>query len=283
MRRKIKVRKKKRWMKELLKKKKSKFMHKNLLQELLLSAPADYENYLCMNKETFMNLLGMTTPLIQKMDTKLRDSISACERFSSTLRFLATGQTFQELMFTTAISPPSLGGIVMDTCSAICTVLKEYINILKTTNEWLEVARAFERTWQFPHCIGAIDGKHVQMKKPIGSGSYYFNYKHTFSIVLMAVVNTHCEFMMADVGANGRVADGVFANTKFGKKTKKKKLRNEMQEHLDVEDENDKKVNEENERKISIELNKLPPKILRVLCARHGTKEITELLAQSSL
>ena len=123
-----KSKKRKMWMKELFKKR-SKFTHENLLQELLLSAPADYENYLRMDRENFMDLLEMTTPLIQKMDTKLRDSISASERLSSTLRFLATGQTFEELKFTTAISPQSLSGIIMETCSAICTVLKEYIKV----------------------------------------------------------------------------------------------------------------------------------------------------------
>ncbi|XP_068210013.1 uncharacterized protein [Palaemon carinicauda] len=41
----------------------------------------------------------------------------------------------------------------------------------------------------------------------------------------MAVVNAHYAFMMVDVGANGRVSDGgVFANTKFGKNMKEKKL-----------------------------------------------------------
>ena len=123
-----KSKKRKLWMKELFKKR-SKFTHENLLKELLLSAPADYENYLRMDREIFMDLLEMTTPLIQKMDTKLRDSISASERLSSTLRFLATGQTFEELKFTTAISPQSLNGIIMETCSAICTVLKEYIKV----------------------------------------------------------------------------------------------------------------------------------------------------------
>ena len=100
------------------------------------------------------------------------------------------------------------------------------LQIPKTEDEWLQVAEAFERTWQFPHCIGAIDGKHVEIKKPIGSGSYYYNYKHTFSIVLMAVVNANYEFLMVDVGANGRVSDGgVFGNTTFGKKLKEKSLR----------------------------------------------------------
>lgn len=67
----------------------------------------------------------------------------------------------------------------------------------------------------------------MQIKKPCGSGSYYYNYKHTFSTVLMAVVNASCEFIMVDAGANGRVSDGgVSGNTKFGKRLKDKQLNN---------------------------------------------------------
>ncbi|XP_066963309.1 uncharacterized protein [Macrobrachium rosenbergii] len=142
---------------------------KNLLQELLVSAPSDYNKYLRMDRESFMGLLEKTMPLIVKMDTKLRECISPSERLSSTIRFLALGQTFQELMFTTAISPQSLGRIIIETCSSVITKLNK---IPKRENEWLEVATGFERTWQFPHCIGPIDGKHVKIKKPIGSGSY---------------------------------------------------------------------------------------------------------------
>ena len=59
-----KSKKRKMWMKELFKKR-SKFTQENLLQELLLSAPADYENYLRMDRESFMDLLEKTTPLIE--------------------------------------------------------------------------------------------------------------------------------------------------------------------------------------------------------------------------
>jgi hypothetical protein len=51
------------------------------------------------------------------------------------------------------------------------------------------IARRFEERWQFPHRIGALDGKHIMIKKPANSGSSFFNYKQTFSVVLMATVD----------------------------------------------------------------------------------------------
>lgn len=93
-----------------------------------------------------------------------------------------------------------------------------FLQIPRTSEEWIEVSEAFARTWNFPHCLGALDGKHVAIKKPPSSGSFYFNYKKFFSIVLMALVGPDYEFLMVDVGVNGRVSDGgVIAVTEFGR------------------------------------------------------------------
>ncbi|XP_074042702.1 uncharacterized protein [Leptinotarsa decemlineata] len=83
--------------------------------------------------------------------------------------------------------------------------------------EWKQIAQDFYDQRNFLNCLGAIDGKHVAIKKPHNSGSLYYKYKKFFSIVMMAVTNANYEFMMVDIGVNGRISDGgVISYMKFG-------------------------------------------------------------------
>ncbi|XP_041354370.1 protein ALP1-like [Gigantopelta aegis] len=92
-----------------------------------------------------------------------------------------------------------------------------FLKIPQTAQEWRVVAMDFRQKWDFPHCVRAIDGKHIVMKSPINSGSLYYNYKGTLSIVLMALVDASNIFLCADIRAYGRQSDaGVFANTELG-------------------------------------------------------------------
>lgn len=77
-----------------------------------------------------------------------------------------------------------------------------------TSAEWKEIAKLFDKMWNFPHCLGAIDGKHIDIIPPPDSSSYYYNYKGRHSMVLMAIVDARYRFILADFGTNGRVSDG---------------------------------------------------------------------------
>ena len=83
-----------------------------------------------------------------------------------------------------------------------------YLKVPSSAEEWLEIAEKFSERWQFPNCLGAIDGKHIVMQPPPEAGSYFYNYKHTHSIVLLAVAGPDYECIYADVGTNCRVSDG---------------------------------------------------------------------------
>ncbi|GFX05792.1 putative nuclease HARBI1 [Trichonephila clavipes] len=65
------------------------------------------------------------------------------------------------------------------------------------------------------YAVGAIDGKHVLIKRPPGSGSVYY------SIILFAMVDADYCFTYVDVGGNGRANDSaVFRNSSLQWKIK---------------------------------------------------------------
>ncbi|XP_070550575.1 uncharacterized protein [Ptychodera flava] len=204
-----KNRKRRLWCKPWLLRRQQQGWYQNLIQELRDEDPKCYRNFLRVNHSGFMDLLSLIEGKIAKMDTTMRPAVSPGERLAVTLRYLATGQSYQCLQYGFRISVSTIRQIIPETCEAIYQALKEdYLTTSNTTEDWLNVAREFEQRWNFPHCIGALDGKHVVIRQPSNSGSTYYNYKHTFSIVLMALVDANYKFSYVDVGCQGRISDG---------------------------------------------------------------------------
>ena len=149
----------------------------------------------------------------------MRDPIFPGDRLAVTLRYLVTGDAQCTGAASYRISPSAVSGIITETCDAIWTSLKRmhYLDCPSNVSEWKSVAQEFESKLNFPHAVGALDGKHVVMQAPHNSGSAYFNYKKKHSIVLLAVCNAKYEFTMVDIGDSGRQSDGsVYNNSHLG-------------------------------------------------------------------
>ena len=92
-------------------------------------------------------------------------------------------------------------------------------------NDWIRTADEFYERTNFPNCIGAVDGKHIRIRKPNESGSQFFSYKNFSSTVLVAVADADCCFISVEVGAYGSSSDSnVFKNSICGKLLESNKL-----------------------------------------------------------
>lgn len=110
--------------------------------------------------------------------------------------YLASGCSFMDLHYTYRVGVSTINSIIVEVTNVIWNNLhQEFMKLPDTKYEWKQIADAFNTKANFPHCIGAVDGKHIRLKKPNQSGSMYINYKNFFSIVLLAVVDSNYRFI----------------------------------------------------------------------------------------
>ena len=132
----------------------------------------------------------------------------------------ATFYHFQvSLSFNFRMGRSTVCKIIKDTCEVISRVVtKEYVKVPSCALDSERISKEFENKWNFPNCVGmyilyihnynyafevmivtslqgAIDGKHIIVQAPINSGSLYFNYKGTHSLVLLAVCDAHYRYV----------------------------------------------------------------------------------------
>ena len=109
------------------------------------------------------------------------------------------------------------------------TILKEFQqeNLMCPTDpeDWKKIEERFRNRWNVPHAVGALNGKHIAIKKPKKSGSEYFNYKDYFSLVLLALVDAEYKFLWVNVGASGSSSDAqIFNRSKLKRRIEKWKV-----------------------------------------------------------
>jgi hypothetical protein len=129
-----------------------------LVQDLRLYDEEYFFRYFRMSVIQYGELLAMVAPIIQKSSQK-RECIRPNERLCVTMRYLATGDAQTTIAMNYRISPSSVGRIIYKTCQALWQVLSpKYLQCPKNETDWKRIANEFNLIWNFPHCIGALDG-----------------------------------------------------------------------------------------------------------------------------
>ena len=183
-------------------------LHEHLLKELNREDKKTFRNYVRVPHDLFEEMVERLSPMLKKKHTTMRDPLPVALKLAVTLRFLASGCKYTDLHFAFRVSVSAISRFVPPVCDAIIRVYKaEAIKLPTTPEEWKEVANQFSVKWNYHNCIGALDGTHIPIRKPIGGGSTYFNYKKFHSIILLGIVDASYRFMYVHIGAAGSEGD----------------------------------------------------------------------------
>lgn len=101
--------------------------------------------------------------------------------------------------------------IVKETCRVITKTLLPETLPTPSVEMWEKIKLQFWEKCQFPNCLGAVDGKYVNIQGSSGSSS------KTSSTVLMAVADANSNFIAVEVGPFGQNSEGgSFSQSQLG-------------------------------------------------------------------
>ncbi|KAK8759235.1 hypothetical protein V5799_003133, partial [Amblyomma americanum] len=121
-----------------------------------------------MTKASFGKLLTLVRDRIIHPPNH-KNPISPGERLAINLRFLATGGSMINVAMSYHIHVSTVSGILIETLPAIWGCLSPIVLRQPTPDELKFIRQEFATKWNFPNCVGCIDGKHFTVTCPTDS------------------------------------------------------------------------------------------------------------------
>ena len=175
-----------------------------------------WHNNLRMSKSTFNYICCQLSPYIQKQNTQMRECVPVEQRVALTLWRLATNADYRSISQLFGLGRSTVCEIFHECCSVIAEKLLPRFVQIPTGEELKEIIEGFESTWGFPQVVGAIDGSHIPITRPVHNQADYYNRKGFHSIIIQAVVDYRYMFIDICVGWPGRVHDArVLGNSRL--------------------------------------------------------------------
>ena len=167
-----------------------------------------------VSRDTFHFILNRIAPFLIRQ-TVTEEPITPALRLAICLYRLGRGDYLYTISEMSGLGVSTVSSI----CQEVCQVLVDHLwnetvstHMPQTEEEFKQKILDMEEFWQFPCCWTAIDGCHIPMKCPPGglkACKEYHNFKNFYSIVLMAMVDSHYRFVWGSCGFPGNSHDAV--------------------------------------------------------------------------
>ena len=175
-----------------------------------------------MSRHTFYSLCRQMSPYIEGQSTRMRDPVEVDRQVALTLYYLADEGRMRKTANSFGLSRSSVSIIVRKVCRVICEHLgPQLIQLPRTEAEVKKKVAMFSSRYDFPQCLGAVDGTHIEIKQPTHNATDFVNRKSHFTINVQACCDCNCVFMDVVVKWSGSVHDArVFTNSTLNAKFK---------------------------------------------------------------
>ncbi|KAJ8875935.1 hypothetical protein PR048_023843 [Dryococelus australis] len=133
-------------------------------------------------------------------------------------RCLVAGDSMRSISYQYILVPNTVSKFFLEVCKVLWLVLMSNVFTPLTKEAWRTWATEYDAKADFPRCLAAIDGKHCVVQALPGTGSQFYNYKGSYSVVLLAAVSAQYRFIMVDIGTEERSSDrDILKNSAFGR------------------------------------------------------------------
>ena len=151
-------------------------MYDKLIKHLREGDIKSFKYFVRMDIDNFNQMVEDLTRRLQKT-TNCLNYLSPGLKLAITLRYLATTDSYKLLVYGSRVAPNTIIIVVPEVCKVYYHYHETAFKCPITEEEWKEVAQGFSDKWNFQHCCGYIDSKHVRMQPPPHSSSLFYNYK----------------------------------------------------------------------------------------------------------
>ncbi|XP_052225066.1 putative nuclease HARBI1 [Dreissena polymorpha] len=199
------------WVRQWILRRPEHGLYHKLMVELRNEDPRAFHHFMRMPPAMFDEVVQRLTPpppRLTKQDTNYRPSLEPGLKVAIILRHLASGNTYRNMQYAWRVPHNTISVVAREVVKAIIEEYTDELLFCPTTEQgWRDLADKWYQRWNFPHTVGAIDGKHVACKAPPNSGSEFYNCKGFYSVILFAMVDADFKFTYVDVSGNGSSSD----------------------------------------------------------------------------
>ncbi|XP_053177218.1 putative nuclease HARBI1 [Scomber japonicus] len=165
-----------------------------------------FRRHLRVTWAQFDFLLQKLKQHIQKVHVGGRPEVPLHQKLAMFLWYIGNQNSFRELSDKFNVSQSTAHHVILEILCILCSQTSSFISWPKEFEKATSAA-AFARICGINDIMGAIDGCHIKIQRPIIRGGDYLNRKGFYSVLLQGIVNEKGKFEDIFVGPPGRVHD----------------------------------------------------------------------------